>query len=345
MRTLGCLVVLLGFVVGMAGPASADSLEGQRAYDRGEFEQALEAWKPLAERGERAAQFRMGTLYEKGQGVSKDLEDAHKWYVLAWKRGHAEARTRALALRKEMSASQLESSKRKIRAWIRTFAPLLAHGVKGPPRGGISISMRETGRMKVEGATYVSYEVKTSGLDRRKRYRVWLWDLGMHLKDDPVVELDHPASPTKDRGVERSGEMEGGITWMLGSFVRGEWQRLSLTSSDGTQYAQVIVIPFPIQARKGGARIWLQLMDAKGKRFLAHGEGFRPNEKVTIVSRSNGEGWEKKVQADARGRLVPTLVFWGSVPGRTYKASWSVKRASGTLRVNYRWGPRSQKTL
>ena len=44
--------------------------------------------KPWAERGQEEAQYRLGTLYENGQGVEKSLEEAKKWYRKAAERNH-----------------------------------------------------------------------------------------------------------------------------------------------------------------------------------------------------------------------------------------------------------------
>ena len=48
----------------------------------------------VAEGGEVSAQYEMGKMYDKGQGVPKSEEDAVKWYRLAGIRGHVEAQYR-----------------------------------------------------------------------------------------------------------------------------------------------------------------------------------------------------------------------------------------------------------
>ena len=61
----------------MSGPASAGPYEeGVAAYDRKDFAAALSLWLPLAERGNGAAQFNVGVLYEKGLGVAQDTSEA-----------------------------------------------------------------------------------------------------------------------------------------------------------------------------------------------------------------------------------------------------------------------------
>ena len=55
------------------GLADRDRVEeGRAAARRGDFATALERWRPLAERGDAAAQNRLGVAYELGDGVPKD---------------------------------------------------------------------------------------------------------------------------------------------------------------------------------------------------------------------------------------------------------------------------------
>ena len=70
---------------------SADFQKGLTAYKRGDYATALREWTPLAEQGDAAAQFNLGVMYEKGQGVPQDDKTAVKWYRLAAEQGNASA--------------------------------------------------------------------------------------------------------------------------------------------------------------------------------------------------------------------------------------------------------------
>jgi hypothetical protein len=73
-------------------PASAGPFEdGVAAYDRKEYDKALELWLPLARRGDHTAQFNVGVLYEKGLGVARSAADAARWYREAAQQGDAHA--------------------------------------------------------------------------------------------------------------------------------------------------------------------------------------------------------------------------------------------------------------
>ena len=82
------LAVLLGSV-GLSW--SADFQKGLTAAQSGDFATALREWAPLAEQGRASAQFNLGQLYRKGQGVPKDYKTAVKWYTLAAEQGYADA--------------------------------------------------------------------------------------------------------------------------------------------------------------------------------------------------------------------------------------------------------------
>ena len=70
---------------------SADFDAGQKAYNSGDYETALNEWQPLAETGHVTAQFSLGLMYANGFGVPFDNEQALKWYRLAADQGNGDA--------------------------------------------------------------------------------------------------------------------------------------------------------------------------------------------------------------------------------------------------------------
>ena len=65
----------------------ADYQAGVDAYERGDYKIALEEWQPLAEGGDPQAQFRLGQMYARGDGVPQDDEEAAKLYKKAAEHG------------------------------------------------------------------------------------------------------------------------------------------------------------------------------------------------------------------------------------------------------------------
>src|SRR5437764_1378019 len=53
---------------------------GLRLFDRGQPENVILFWKPLAEKGDCDAQYRYGTLFFLGAGVPKNLDSAREWW-------------------------------------------------------------------------------------------------------------------------------------------------------------------------------------------------------------------------------------------------------------------------
>ena len=84
-------LVLAVVLVMLVGLARAGFDEGVGAYNRGDYESALNEFRPLAEQGHADAQFNLGVMYRKGQGVTQDYAEALKWYHKAAEQGDADA--------------------------------------------------------------------------------------------------------------------------------------------------------------------------------------------------------------------------------------------------------------
>ena len=70
----------------------ADNLaDGIEAHKKGNYAQALELLLPLATQGNAEAQLLLGWLYANGEGVTKNDQEAAKWYRLAAEQGYADA--------------------------------------------------------------------------------------------------------------------------------------------------------------------------------------------------------------------------------------------------------------
>ncbi len=70
-----------------------DFNKGLVAYNQGDYVTALEEWKPLAEMGNPAAQYKLGYMYKTGKGIPLDYGGAVIWYHLAAIQGNASAQS------------------------------------------------------------------------------------------------------------------------------------------------------------------------------------------------------------------------------------------------------------
>jgi len=70
-------------------PVLADP--GFDAYNRGDYATAVQLWGSMAKRGEVSAQFNLGLMYLKGNGVGQDYKEGRKWLLKAARQGYARA--------------------------------------------------------------------------------------------------------------------------------------------------------------------------------------------------------------------------------------------------------------
>ena len=75
----------------LTGAAWAGTAEGVRAYDKGQFTQALKELQPAAQAGDAEAQFHLGLMYDFGRAVPVDHVKAAALYRKAADQGHADA--------------------------------------------------------------------------------------------------------------------------------------------------------------------------------------------------------------------------------------------------------------
>jgi cell division septation protein DedD len=70
---------------GQTGPSAphAPFDKGLAAYQRGQYTAAFDVWLVLGKRGHAIAQYNLGQMYRKGQGVKENAAKAAEWYRLA----------------------------------------------------------------------------------------------------------------------------------------------------------------------------------------------------------------------------------------------------------------------
>jgi hypothetical protein len=90
--TLSRLLLVAAFAIVPALPAQGGPLEdGLKAYEAKDYEKAIAAWRPLADKGVAAAQYRLGVMYAEGKGVPANDAEAALWFERAAKQGDAAA--------------------------------------------------------------------------------------------------------------------------------------------------------------------------------------------------------------------------------------------------------------
>ena len=80
------LLILLLLVPSLSW--GADFQKGLTAASQGDYATAIKEWTPLAEQGNSYAQYNLGIMYDKGDGVVQNDKTAVKWYTLAAEQGY-----------------------------------------------------------------------------------------------------------------------------------------------------------------------------------------------------------------------------------------------------------------
>ena len=83
------LFAVLLVVVCATGAAAGPREDAISAYDRGDYTLAVPLIRSLAEQGDALAQGMLGVMYEEGQGVPQNSQEAAKWFRKAAEQGEA----------------------------------------------------------------------------------------------------------------------------------------------------------------------------------------------------------------------------------------------------------------
>ena len=91
MRCLATITLLV-LALALAQPVAAQSFKpdydaGWDAYTKGDYATALKHFRPLAKQGYVGAQFNLGYMYLRGEGVTLDYAEAVRWFRKTAKQG------------------------------------------------------------------------------------------------------------------------------------------------------------------------------------------------------------------------------------------------------------------
>ena len=92
-RAFRIAVIASALALLTASASAQDVKTGIAAWQKGDFEGAVAAWRPLAAKGDADAAFNVGQAYRLGKGVPISLGQAQQWYEIAARKGHLDAAT------------------------------------------------------------------------------------------------------------------------------------------------------------------------------------------------------------------------------------------------------------
>jgi TPR repeat protein len=102
-------------VTGCTTAADGNIKSGLKAFNREDYETALNLWLPLAEQGNAVAQHNLGIIYENGKGVAVDYPEAFQWYSKAAESNYAPSQINLG--RMYDSGTGVELDRRAARSW------------------------------------------------------------------------------------------------------------------------------------------------------------------------------------------------------------------------------------
>ena len=79
-------------------------------------EEAVTWCRKAADQGNATAQYNLGVMYDKGEGVPKNDVEAYKWWLLAAAKGNEEAKEAANNIEGSITAEQRAEGQRKATA-------------------------------------------------------------------------------------------------------------------------------------------------------------------------------------------------------------------------------------
>lgn len=83
-----------------------------------DFRQSLIWYLKAAEQGDAQAQSKLGVMYGNGHGIPQDIVEAHKWYSLAARAGNEDARENRKLAERMMSSDQIREAQKQAGAWL-----------------------------------------------------------------------------------------------------------------------------------------------------------------------------------------------------------------------------------
>ncbi|MDO8355531.1 MAG: tetratricopeptide repeat protein [Nitrospirota bacterium] len=222
-------IALAFSIICLATSAWANLQADNDAYKSGDYATALSEWRPLAEQAHAVAQYNLGWLYFKGQGVPRDYAQARHWWKKAAAQGQAEAQLALAQMYERGEGVKLDYT--KAASWYRLAA-----------EQEVAEAQFRLGQYYTSGLG-VETDEKISGLwyrlAARQGHEEAIQAVGQELTTDEVAQLEEFSRSWKPMSSAQLDEMlreEGKLTvtasgeygplsaerrWQLAIFVVG----------------------------------------------------------------------------------------------------------------------------
>jgi TonB family protein len=98
--------LFISIIISFSFPIKADLLSATLAYNTGKYQQAFDEFQRLAKLGNKDAIYNIGVMYLYGQGIEKNLSEAHAWFSLAADFGLDDARSAARLIEQDITTTE-----------------------------------------------------------------------------------------------------------------------------------------------------------------------------------------------------------------------------------------------
>ena len=201
---------------------------------------------------------------------------------------------------------------------------------------GATLLLKETGRIRANNQTVVTYSLIAAGLPKNVEYTLWTRLPGgsPQAVADALINKDGlVVSVLADAG---KNIVEDPINLKVVA-GRGEPKQFGLIANDADYRAFGQAVPFPIENTAGPCRISATMMARNYSAILIVITGLQANEDLQIEQRSGSEGGQGKASAGADG-TYQTLIFPAVKGQASGKQRFSATAKSCNVALETPWG-------
>lgn len=203
-------------------------------------------------------------------------------------------------------------------------------------RGGMTLGLVEVRREATPAGTDITFRLEGKHVPRGARLALWHRSRGSKPVRVPGVYLSDDGRLLSAQSGEEAELHATGL-------ARGEAYDLAVSDQEGMLRAFVKVIPFPLESRLGGRRVWAELASVRGEAWVMAGEGFRPFEEINAVLQRGEELHLDVIPSSPKGTF--TRFLFPATWFKTESGSGVLKISAdgGTQELRLAWGPRALK--
>jgi hypothetical protein len=172
---------------------------------------------------------------------------------------------------------------------------------------GATLIVKETGRVRTNGQTVVTYNLFVSGLPKDPKYIVWTKLPGTNPQTvaDAFLNKDGLVVSALADSAHNIAEDPVDLKVVSG---RGEVKQFAVVSDDAKYRVFGEVVPFPIETANGPCSLSLTMMGPNYSAVSIVVTGLQPKEKIQIHQQSGNEGGDSKATAAADGTYRATVL-------------------------------------